>query len=170
MPVYTLYLSTLISSPTSNNIVVLNKNNLSNVSWRVDWDSLFHGEQNKYKFCRVRFFLMGEAFTASTPATNDWNNYSGYLTVSLPSMFNASTTLGTILGLIHPIDNPITGTGNHCMFINNLSECGVDINISGLSGVQQLNVGLLSWSTAASPQYITTMQEYQLLLTFDVYN
>ena len=170
MPVYTLYLSTLITSPTSNNVVILDKTNLANVSWRVDWDSLFNGNQNKYKFCRVRYFLIGETFTASSPASNDWTNYSGYITISLPSMFNASTTLGTIIGLTYPIDCPITGTGTHCMFSNSLSESGVDINISGLTGVQQLNIGLLSWSTNASPQFISTMQNYEIQISLELYN
>lgn len=170
MPVYTLYLSTLISSPTSNNVVILDKTNLANVSWRVDYDSLFRGQIDNYKFCRVRFFLIGEAFTASSPATNDWTNYSGYCTLSLPSMFNASTTLGTIIGLNYPVDCPITGTGTHCMISNTMSECGVDVNISGLKGVQQLNIGMLSWSTATSPQFISTMPEYQILLNFELSN
>ncbi len=67
MPVYSLYLSTQISSPVSNNVVVLNKSNLANVSWRVDWDSLFKGEQKNYKFCRLRYFLISNSFTASSP-------------------------------------------------------------------------------------------------------
>ena len=170
MPVYSLYLSTQISSPVSNNVVVLNKSNLANVSWRVDWESLFKGEQKNYKFCRLRYFLISDTFAASTPASNDWINYGGYITVSLPSMYNANTTLGTIVGLNSPIDCPISGTSLHCLFSSTLAECGVDVNVSGLTGVQQLNVGLLSWSTAASPQYLATGQEYQILLTFDLYN
>lgn len=170
MPVYSLYLSTQISSPVSNNVVVLDKSNLANVSWRVDWDSLFKGEQKNYKFCRLRYFLISNSFTASTPATNDWINYSGYITVSLPSSFNANTTLGTIVGLNYPIDCPISGSGIHCLFSSTLSECGVNVNVSGLTGVQQLNIGLLSWSTASSPQYISVAQEYQVLILFDLYN
>ena len=170
MPVYSLYLSTQISSPVSNNVVVLDKSNLANVSWRVDWESLFKGEQKNYKFCRLRYFLMSNTFAASTPAANDWLNYSGYITVSLPSMYNANTTLGTIVGINYPIDCPITGTSTHCLFSSTLQEVGIDVNVSGLTGVQQLNVGLLSWSTASSPQYISVGQEYQILLTFDLYN
>lgn len=167
MPVYTLYLSTLISSPTSNYVVPIDKTNLANVAWRVDWKSLFGKDIYDYKYCRVRYSLAGETFTASTPPATDWTNYNGYLTVSLPSTFNGVNTNGTILGLIYPQDSPISGTGVHCVLSSTMSESGVDINISGLTDVSQLNIGLMSWSTN---QPLTTMQNYQLLLSFDLYN
>ena len=165
MPCFTLWLSTLITSPTSNYVVPIDKTNLSNVSWRIDFDNLFKGKQKDYKFCRVRYFLMGESFAAATPASSDWTNYSGYLTFSTPSSFQSDTTNGTILGLTYPQDCPITGTGVHCMLSSTMSEAGIDINIP--SGVSQVNVQLISWTTN---QVISTMQNYSLLLNFELYN
>jgi len=165
MPIYTLYLSTQITSPTSNAVVPLDKSNLSNCSWRVDFDNLFGGKNKEYSYCRVRFNLISNTFTASVPATTDWLNYSGYLALSLPSSYNANTTTGTILGMLYPIDCPITGTGVHCLQVSTLSEIGVDINVP--TGVQQLNVGMINDDAMS---YMTTFQEYQLMLAFELYN
>jgi len=165
MPCYTLWLSTLITSPSSNYVVAINSSNLANASWRVDFDNLFGEKASEYKFCRLRFNLAGETFTASVPASNDWTNYNGYLSVSLPSSYQACTTNGTILGIISPTDSPISGTSVHCMLSSTLSECGVDINVP--TGVQQVNIQMMSWS---NNQFFTTMQNYAILLNFELYN
>ena len=165
MPIFTLWLSTQITTPSSNYVVPINKTNLANVSWRVDFNNLFKGKQNDYKFCRVRYFLIGETFAASTPASNDWTNYTGYLALSLPNTFQGDTTNGTILGLTSPTDCPITGTGIHCMLSTTMSDYGVDIITP--TGVQQMNVMLMSW---VNNQPIATMQNYSLQLSFELYN
>lgn len=165
MPVFTLWLSTQITSPTSNYVVPIDKTNLANASWRVDFDNLFGNKQKEYKFCRVRFYLIGETFTASSPGSLDWSAYSGYLSVSLPSSFQASTTNGTILGITYPTDAPTTGTSIHCMIANTMSECGVDINVP--VGVQEMRIGLMSW---LNNNFITTMQNYSILFAFELYN
>jgi hypothetical protein len=46
-----------------------------------------------------------------------------------------------------------------------MSDIGVDIITP--TGVQQVNVALMSWITNAP---ITTMQNYSLLLAFELYN
>ena len=165
MPCYTLWLSTLITSPSSNYVVAINSSNLANASWRVDFDNLFGEKASEYKFCRLRFNLAGETFAASVPASNDWTNYNGYLSVSLPSSYQACTTNGTILGIISPTDSPISGTSVHCMLSSTLSEVGVDINVP--TGVQQVNIQMMSWS---NNQFFTTMQNYAILLSFELYN
>lgn len=165
MPVFTLFLSTQITSPKTNSVVPLDKSNLSNCSWRIDFDNLFKGMDKDFKYCRVRFNLISNSFTASVPATTDWQNYSGYLAISTPTMFNAETTTGTILGMVYPIDCPITGTGIHCIQVSTLSECGVDIIKP--TGVQQMNVMLVNDDSIS---YMTTFQEYELLLSFELYN
>lgn len=164
MPAYSLYLSTQITTPTSNAVVPLNKNNLSNCSWRVDWDNLFCKEQMKYKNCRVRFSLMTISFAASTPVSTDWLNYSGYISASLPTMYNADTTTGTILGMIYPMDCPISGTGIHCLQVSSMGEIGVDIITP--TGVSQLNIMMCNDDTMS---LMTAFQEYQLLLSFELY-
>lgn len=165
MPCYTVYLSTQVTSPVYNNIVPLDKTNLSNVSWRADWDNIFNKENYNYKYCRVRFYLTSESFTASVPPSADWTNYCGYLAVSLPSSYNATTTNGTILGLISPSDSPVTGTNIHCIIASTMSEIGVDINVP--TSTQQLNISMINDNDF---QFLTTFKEYQILLNFELYN
>jgi len=165
MPVYSLYLSTQITTPASNAVVPLSKSNLSNCSWLVDFQNLFKGNEYKYRHCRVRFNLISNSFTASTPATTDWQNYNGYLAITTPTVYNAETTTGTILGMIFPSDCPVTGTTIHCVQVSTMGECGVDIVIP--TGVQTLNVMMVNDD---SMSFLTTFQEYQLHLTFELYD
>jgi len=168
MPVFTLYLSTQITAPASNLIVPIDKTNLANVLYRVDFTNLFGNYLDEYKYCRVRYHLVGESFTASSPAGLDWTNYSGTLSLSLPSTFNGTTwTNGALLGIIYPVDCPISGTGIHCMLGSTLSECGVDINPQNLKAVTDLRITLSNWVTS---QPLATMQNYMLLLSFELYN
>lgn len=165
MPVYSLYLSTQITTPASNAVVPLSKTNLSNCSWLVDYQNLFKGNEYKYKHCRVRFNLISNTFTASTPATTDWQNYGGYLAITTPTEYNAETTTGTILGMIYPTDSPVTGTSIHCIQVSTMSEIGVDIIPP--TGVQTLNVMFVNDDAMT---LMTTFQEYQLHLTFELYD
>jgi len=165
MPCYSLYLSTQSGSPS--NPVVIDKTKLSNVNWRVDFNSLMGKDIYDYKFCRVRYHLIGETFTAAGTPANDWTNYNGYLAVTLPSTFNGTTTAGTILGLLSVTDSPITGTGVHCMLASTMSDCGVDINLRGLIGVTDMRVTFTNWVTN---QPNATAQDYMLYLNFELYN
>lgn len=165
MPVYTLYLSTLVTAPLSNAVVPLSKTTLGNCSWRVDFQNLFKGNEYKYEHCRVRYALSTNTFAASVPAVNDWLNYCGYVAITLPTMYNAETTVGAVLGIINPSDSPITGTSFHCVQSTTLGECGVDIIVP--TGVQQLNVLMVNDDQMS---IMSTFQEYQILLTFELYD
>ena len=79
-------------------------------------------------------------------------------------MYNAETTMGTVLGLVYPTDCPTTGTNIHCMLSSTMSETGVDINIP--SGVQQINLMFCNDDS----QTLMTMPDYQIMLTFELYN
>jgi len=164
MPVYTLWLSTQITTPVTS-VVPIDQSNLAKASWRVDFDSLFRKENYNYKYCRVRYNLIGESFTASSPAGGDWTNYNSYLAVSLPSSFNSLTTSGTVLGLVFPQDSPITGTGVHCIISNTMNEYGVDINVP--TSTQVLTVTFMNWITNLPND---VMQNYQVLFAFELYN
>lgn len=170
MPVYTLYLTTKITDTKNGQIVpilppTLSTSNLSNVSWSIDWDNLFRRNQYDYKYCRVRFDLVSESFAASTPATNDWTNYGGYISLSLASSYNAITTNGTIIGQIWPMDCPITGSSIHCINISSMSENGVDVNIPSGTGI--LNIQMIKGDGFVP---MTTFQQYNILLSFELYN
>lgn len=166
MPVYTLYLTTLITSSTVsayNPIIPVNKTNLYNVTWNIDWSNLFKGDEKNYKFCRCRVYLTSESFAAGG---STWNNLSGYLSCNLPSMFG-STGQGTILALVNPQDCPTTGTSTHVVIVNTLGEIGVDINIP--TNVNQ-NFTISFFNDDAQTFMTTYTSEYQILLSFDLYN
>jgi hypothetical protein len=169
MPIYTLYLTTKI---TTANLPItpvfpqtISTSTLPNVTWQVDWDNLFRKEQGKYNFCKVRFDLVSESFTASTPASTDWTNYGGYLAVSLPSNFNAVTTNGTILGQIWPSDCPVTGTNIHCIINSTMSENGININMP--TGTSLFNVQMIKGDGFVP---MPLFQQYNILFSFELYN
>lgn len=166
MPVFNLYLSTAITSPNTsafNPIIPINKSNLNNVSWNIDWSNLFKGEDKNYKFCRVRFSMSTPNFPS---AANAWNNLSGYLTSNLSSRFG-STGQGAILGLVYPMDALTTGTGTHTLLVNTMAETGVDVNIP--SNVNNTLTLTFMNDDAITPMTVFTF-EYQILLSFELYN
>lgn len=165
MPIFTLYLSTLITSSTTsntNNVIPINKTNLANVTWNIDWKNIFKGNEDKYKFCRVRYYLMSQSFAA---AGGNYNSFTGFLACNLASTYHSSP-VGTILNLLSCQDCPTTGTSTHCIINNYLSDCGVDINIPSIYN-QTLT---LSFYNDDAFNFISNMPEYQILLTFELYN
>jgi hypothetical protein len=163
MPIYTLYLSTLNTSPSRNQIIPVYKTNLANVSWNIDFNSLFRGQQLKHKNCRVRFSLNSQSWTAG--GASDWAAYSGYLSANFQTQYNATTTFGTFLGMVTPEDSPITGSGNHVYVVSSLEQQGVDIIAP--TDVQTLN---LQFINDDSQTLITAVPEYAILLQFELYN
>ena len=166
MTIYTLYLSTLITSSTVsgfNPIIPVNKTNLNNVSWNIDWSNLFRGEETRYKYCRVRLHLSSTSFTA---AGTDWVNYSGYLSCNLPSSYT-STGQGTILALVNPQNAPTTGSSTHVVILNTLGEIGVDINCP-TNANQNFTISFFNDDSQTLMSSFT--QDYQILLSFELYN
>lgn len=158
---YTLYLSTLITAPTSNLVVPLNITDIGNAVWQVDFRSLFNGDNKKYKRCSVRFNLQSSTWTA---AAADWANYCGYLSINLPSNYISTTGKGSILGLIYPQDCPTTSSTVHCYQVNTMGhQQGVDINMPGDN--QLLNIQFLNDDSFNT---IGTLPDYQLLLQFEL--
>jgi hypothetical protein len=166
MPIYSLYLSTQITSSTVsafNPIIPINKTNLNNVTWNIDWSNLFKGDEKNYKFCRVRFNLITNSFAS---AGANWNNLTGYLSCNLGSSFG-STGQGTILGLVSPQDCPTTGSATHVIIVNTMSECGVDINTP--TNVNQIFT-LSFFNDDAQTLNTSFGYDYEIFLSFDLYN
>jgi len=166
MPVYSLYLSTAVTSSNTspfNPIIPVMDASLNNVSWNIDWSNLFKGDDKNYKYCRVRFHLTSETFAS---AANQWNNLSGYLTSNFSSRFT-STGIGTILGLVYPQDSLTTGSATHIVLVSTMAETGVDINMPS-------NVNNILTLTFMNDDTMTRMSlysyEYQILLSFELYN
>jgi hypothetical protein len=162
--VFHLWLSSSITAPANNLVVPINNSGasaLNNLSWMVDWDSLFRGWNKKYKRCTVKFQLNMQSFTGVSTA---WNTLNGVLTCNLPSDAGSSTNMGTALGLYYPQTN-LTGGTTHVIAVNYLdNQNGVDIlmpstnSLFTLSFMRQDQVALNT----------TTIADYQILLQFEL--
>jgi hypothetical protein len=159
--VYNLYLSTQVTSPAGNFIVPLNITAKNNAQWMVDFKSLFGEDARKYRRCQVRFHLTSESWVS---AGTDWQNYSGYLAVSLPSMFQSNTTIGTVLGLVNPSDTP-TPESASCYNVSTLgNQVAADINMPADN--QLVNIRFCSDDSMSL--MASTLPNYQILLSFEL--
>jgi hypothetical protein len=165
MPIYSLYLSTLINTPVSNIVVPIDRTVLWNVAWNIDWDNLFRKEQDNYKYCRVRFHLVSNRWN-TIGNNNDWNDFQGYLGCNLPSAYGATTTNGTMLGLVYPRDVFATSSSTqHCIVISTMEEVGVDINMPRGNSMLRLY-----FMKSAEVAFMAGTPEYEIQLTFELYN
>ena len=166
MPIYTLYLSTMITAQAGvfNNLVPIDKSNLGNVSWFVNWNDLFKdvNQNGKYSHCRLRYQLISLTSANLTVA-----NATGYLTISGISTNNQSSAVSsTILGLVTPSLSP-AGSTNYYYNIGSLEQHGININIP--SGNSQISVRFYN-DDAISLMASGNLAEYNLLLQFELYN
>jgi len=161
--VYSLCLSTYSTQPDIRNVPI-NRSNLADVSWRVNWDQLIPREKiSQYKYCRVRFHLL------FGPKTLAWNTQLGYLGANFQSDFNAQTTcMPTILGVLYPQNNPTNSGGNQVIIRSTLYEIGVDININSLTGQEVLQLKM------CNDDAFTTMSnidlDWEVALFFTLYS
>lgn len=160
--IYTLYLSTLITAPTSNLVVPMNKTNLANVSWMIDFNNLFRGDQTKFRRCTVRYKLVSAGWTG---ADANWESYGGLLVCTLPSSYASATTNGTVLGLLYPETLPTAGT-RHCYISDSLAnQTGVDINMP--SGVCPVSIQFYN-DDAMTFINNPNAPDWQILLQFEL--
>jgi len=163
--IYTITLSTATAQTNRDNIPVLRTaGNYSDVSWLINYDSLFKGRQKLFKFCRVRFnWYQGSS-------TYTWNNQNGYLAANFASKFNSPTTcLPTILGIVTPSINPNnTGVNPHAFLVSTLNEIGVDVNIDQFQGSQLLQLKFCNDDAFTPMSGIT--KDYLIFLSFQLYN
>lgn len=165
MPVYSLFLSTISSpDPVGNQGVPIDRSNLANVSWNVNWDELFRYENQKYSKCRVKYHLLMRAWTA---VATDWNTYMGYLSCNLSSAQGGFGQYGTLLGPVYPMDNPTTATTSHVMMVNTSSDVGVDVNVP--TGFQNFTLSFNSADLSRGLK-ISNLNDYQIILFFELYD
>jgi hypothetical protein len=161
MRTYQLYLSTLITTPASNNIVPINVTNKANVTWQVDFKSLFGNDYGLYSRCSVRCHLVSTPWssTSTDSQTND-----GYISLNLPSTFCASTSKGTPIALLYSsvATNIAAGTFSYYN-VNTLgNNQGTDINMPSQN--QFLNIQLLGNDSFAA----VSSYDYSILLQFEL--
>ena len=161
---FNLYLSTAITNSTTssfNMVTPIDKTNLANVTWRIDWDNLFRGMNYKYRRCVVRVGIQSASWVAGA---DDWNAYSGYMAVNMPSAFGSTTNNGTMLMFLHAQDAPTTGTTTHCIFTSTMDNaCGVDVIMP--TGVQQVTFSMYNDDAMT---LFTSFPEYQLRMCIEL--
>lgn len=154
---YQLYLATEITSPTSNSIVPINVSNTANVTWQVDFKSLFGNDIERFRRCTVRVHLLSQVYGLATNA----DPFIGYLSINLPTTQNASTAKGTPLMHIYP--TLVSGTSfiYNCSTLGNVQ--GVDIPVP--TSNQFLNVQFMNCD---SFNPMASIPNYQLILQFEL--
>jgi hypothetical protein len=91
--IFTLYLN----SNTGFRGLISNAN-YANVSWNVDWDALFNRENYNYKYCSVRFRMVGENNNTSI---QDSDTTLGVLVANFGQTYTGKNTGYVVLA---PID------------------------------------------------------------------
>jgi hypothetical protein len=146
MKTYSLYLSTLGSN-------VVNKSNLANVTFNVNWDALF----KKEGVANLRVAMIAGSSNSYSETDNN-----GSLRLTLPSNYVASSGYGVNA-------SPITletrhGAGTHNLYADSIFSNGVTVNIPKGNGT--LTVFFIN----RSETLMSNIQEYQLWLYFDCHD
>ena len=160
--IYRLYLNSFPGFPgiTSN----IDK---FNVSWLVDYDSMFSSANYKYKHCRLRYkFLSDPAVVANVNHTAS----KGVLVVNGLSSANNSKNVGGIV-----LDNIIPVQSTSLAWFDNSSMDTVGIDILPPYGLSTLNVQLwgpeYGCQIGSVPTLISTFTpNYTIIFAFELYN
>lgn len=127
--IYTLYLNanTGFSGLISNS-------DYANVSWAVDWDSLFNRENYIYKNCVVRFRMVSEINTA----LQSNNQTFGVLVANFGQNFTGKNVANVVLAPIEikPVSSFATGSPPTYTAVGNM----IDIETMTHANGQQINV------------------------------
>lgn len=170
--IYTLYLN----SNTGFNGLISNSN-YCNVSWNVDWDSLFNRENYNYKNCRLRFRMVGEN-NATSIQTTDGN--VGVLVGNFGQGYTGKNVPYVVLGAIDlkrsaSYSSAVwTNTGTY-IDINTMSDAHAQ-QIDMPKGLNALNLqlwkngyGVLSDTENVLLDSSSTIQ-YYIIFQFELFN
>jgi hypothetical protein len=153
---HTLYLSTLTAT---GQYVPVDKTNLANVRWNVNWRDVFNpGDEGKLMKVKIR--ILSRNVTA---ANAGWDTSIGSIRCNLPET-NSNSTNGLFLALTYWSDNPTTGSGNHIIDVNTLSDYGVESYVP--IGTQNFNIQFLN--LAETQLASTNVPEYNILFIFEI--
>jgi hypothetical protein len=133
--VYSLYLSTLISS----GLYKCDKTNLASCKWNIDWSRIFPADTNG-KDCMVRFRLLSKD-NASSTMTFDGN--IGTVRANFSSVYQNSLN-GVILGTLVLAGSPDSASDN---YLNaNTLENAVGVRIKVPNGNAFFNIFFMDMS------------------------
>jgi len=153
---HTLYLSTLTAGGQYKPV---NKANLANVTWNVNWRDVFSPD-DEGKPMRVRIRVLSKNVAS---ASAGWDTSIGSIRCNLPDKSSNSTN-GLFLSLLYWSDNPTTGTGQHIVDVNTLSDYGVESFVP--CGTQNFSVQFLDITETQLAS--TNVAEYNIVFVFEI--
>jgi hypothetical protein len=153
---HSLYLSTLT---TTGQYKPVNKSNLANVTWNVNWRDVFSpDDEGKPMMVRIRVLSRNVAAASAV-----WNTSIGSIRCNLPNK-NSNSTNGLFLSLLYWGINPTTGTGQHIIDVTTLSDNGVESYVP--IGTQNFNIQFLN--LAETQLASTNVAEYNIIFHFEI--
>ena len=164
MPNYSVYLSTVSSTPTNNQAVPTDRSNLAYVKWNLNWDAIFRMENYKYQKCRLRIKLQSRSFSGND---TDWNTYMGYITCPLQSMTSGFGSYGTVISTSQAVGTPHTSTSVlNCIIADTTESLGVDVIPPQGNEEFFLRFNRIDLSSGL---LISNLTDYQVVLFFELY-
>lgn len=153
--VYSLYLSTLISSGAYK----CDKTNLASCKWNIDWNKIFPADTNG-KDCIVRFKLLSKDVAT---ATMSYDSNVGTVRANFSSMYQNSFN-GVILGLLSLVESADTTTDSILTADTLTNASGVRIKVP--NGNAFFNITLFDMTeTLLTSANIT---DYQIEFNFEI--
>lgn len=153
---HSLYLSTLTAT---GQYVPIDRANLANVKWNVNWRDVFSPE-DEGKPMRVRVRVLSSNVAT---ANAGWDTSIGSIRCNLPDK-NSNSTNGLLVSLLYWSENPTTGAGQHIIDVNTLSDYGVESYVP--IGTQNFHIQFLN--LAETQLASTNMAEYNILFIFEI--
>lgn len=155
MKTYSLYLST--TTPAGNAYAPVNKTNLANVTWNINWKEIFGdftGDVN------VRCKLVSSSFTFTA---DNFINYSGSIRGSFTCPYSNNQN-GVNLANVLPVIDPTISSKVYFLADSTTNAAGV--TITAPTSNQNLTITLIK----ADGSLKTSSLDYQLWLYFDDYH
>lgn len=162
MPIYTLYLNTALTNAYSK---PMDATNLANVTWNINFDDLFGGDNTRYTSCYVRMHLISDTWASGL---TDWSDYVGYVSCSLSSIYQQQRNQnGTILSLLYPKMGANTIQGSVvCYDVSTMDTKGVQINIP--RGASPFSISFRQDNPTSSFMNWSTAPNWSVLLSFEL--
>ena len=153
--IYSLYLSTLISSGAYK----CDKTNLASCKWNIDWNRIFPTDTNG-KDCIVRFKLLSKDVATSTMS---YDSNVGTVRANFSSVYQNSLN-GVILGLLTLVESADTTTDSILTADTLTNASGVRIKVP--NGNAFFNIFLMDMTeTLLTSANIT---DYQIEFNFEI--
>lgn len=153
--------------------------NYANVTWNVDWDALFNRENYKYKYCNVRYRMVGEINTSIQ--SND--HTLGIITANFGQNYTGKNVAYCVLGTIdlkrvasYALGTPPTYTPVGNMIDSSTMEHANGQQIDIPYGLRAFNIQLWkdAYGCAGDANNVlvdsSSTHQYYIIFQFELYN